>query len=885
MLSVERRNGTLIPFDPQRIFHAIFNAAQSVGGNDQEVARLLSNQVIDQIRNQSQGANIPVENIQDCVEKVLIEAGHAKTAKAYILYRAKHTEIREKKQGVHEDERSFLEEKDIRKQLEQACKGLEKIQMDQVLAIVKKSLFPGASQEDLEKSLVNAASSLIEQDNQYSFLASRLLFQPLYRDCLGIVPEQSNAFGDAYKNHFTKYLEVGIYEGLLDPQLETFDLNILSNALIPERDYLFPYRGAQTLKNRYLLKRPQIPQAIFELPQFLWMRVAMGIALAEPEGLRLSKAIEFYGIMSQMLYVPSTPTLFNSGTTHSQLSSCFLNIAPDSLEGIFKTYSDNAKLSKYAGGIGTDWTPIRSLGSSIRGTNGSSQGVIPFLKIFNDVAVAVNQGGKRKGAMCAYLEMWHGDLEEFLEAKKNTGDERRRLHDVHTAVWIPDLFMKRVKANEKWTLFSPSDVPGLHDLYGEAFEVKYREYEAQGLPSAKSLDALSLWRKTLTMLYETGHPWITFKDACNIRNPQDHCGVIHSSNLCTEITLNTSDKETAVCNLGSLNMARMIEKGKLNEPLIAQTVKTAIRLLDNVIDVNYYPTPEAKEANFFHRPIGLGVMGYQDALYQMGIPFASSENVEFADQSMEVIAYHALTASSDLALERGIYRSYSGSKWERGLLPIDTLAGLMEQRQETPDWVFQKTMDWNSLRVKIQNHGMRNSNCLAIAPTATISNIAGCFPCVEPAFRNIYTKENTDGSFLVVNRYMSEELQALKSWDKRMIDQIKMYDGSLQSIEGLPMLVREKYKEAFEIEPHWILEAAARRSKWIDQSASTNIFLSTTSGRVLHETYMKAWELGLKTTYYLRSLSISQVTKTIAKTTDTSAPTCAIDTPDCEVCQ
>ena len=652
----------------------------------------------------------------------------------------------------------------------------------------------------------------------------------------------------------------------------------------------------QTIHDRYLLKTTSQKQEIFELPQYFWMRVAMGLALAEKDN-KTKYAIDFYNSISQMDYVPSTPTLFNAGTTRPQLSSCFLNTVSDSLDGIFKSYADNAQLSKYAGGIGTDWTHVRSLGSRIVGTNGNSQGIIPFLKIFNDVAVAVNQGGKRKGAMCAYLELWHGDIEEFLESKKNTGDERRRLHDVHTAVWIPDLFMKRLAEDGQWSFFSPTEVPNLHDLYGVAFEEKYQEYEAENLPSMKRVSARFLWKKILTMLFETGHPWITFKDACNIRNPQDHTGVIHNSNLCTEITLNNSKEETAVCNLGSLNLARMIKRGEINEEKLKNTVFQAIRMLDNVIDINHYPIKETKNSNSRHRPIGLGVMGYQDALFQLDIPFASEKQVEFADNLAEKISYYAIHASSALAAEKGSYSTFKGSKWDRGLLPLDTYKLLSQNRGGLLEYDDSSTMDWDGLKQQIKENGMRNSNCMAIAPTATISNIAGTVPCIEPIFRNIYTKENTDGSFIVINHYLMEELKEKGIWTKDIINKIKFHDGSLAKIEELPAWIKQKYQEVFEIDSLWLLKGAARRSKWIDQSQSLNIFVSNTSGKVLSDIYQTAWQLGLKTTYYLRSLSITQIDKTIEIKTQAKAEepvesfttkdevASAIDKSTCEVCQ
>ena len=656
-----------------------------------------------------------------------------------------------------------------------------------------------------------------------------------------------------------------------------------------ERDNNFQYLGAQTLKDRYLLKTPTKPRRTFELPQWMWMRIAMGLALKEDN--REEKAIEFYNVMSQFLLIPSTPTLFNSGTTHSQLSSCYLNTVEDSIEGIFKAFSDVGRMSKWSGGVGTDWTPVRAMGAKIKGTNGDSQGIIPFIKIFNDIAVAVNQGGKRRGALAAYLEVWHSDIEEFLELKKNTGDERRRAHDIHPACWIPDLFMKRVEADESWTLFSPNDVPELHDLYGKEFEEKYLEYEKANVEESRVIQAKDLWRKILTMLFETGHPWITFKDPCNLRSPQDHVGVVHNSNLCTEITLNSSRDETAVCNLASLNLSKMIEGDNLNKDLIKKTVATGMRMLDNVVDVNFYAIPENKTANKRHRPVGLGMMGYHDALNQLKIDFASEENLKFADTSMEFISYCAISASSDLAEERGSYKTYEGSKWSRGLLPIDTLKILEEERGVDLIINSDQTLDWDALRAKIKTQGMRNSNCLAIAPTATISNIAGAIPCVEPIFKNIYSKENMSGSFLVINKYLVDDLIAEKLWNKKMLDEIKYNNGSIAEVLSIPKRLRNKYKETFEIEPYWIIRSAAYRGKWLDQSAATNIFVTTSSGKMLSDLYMDAWKTGLKTTYYLRTLAASQIEKTIERpdSKDESAATapkaCLIEDPECEACQ
>lgn len=872
-------------FEPERIQRAIFAAARSIGGTDQLRAHHLTKKVLVELEKNFQTEIPEVERIQDYVVKVLLEEGHLKTAKAYETYRKEHTQERNRKKEellrkienkeaeiVNED--GTKEKFDLDAMISQVLmesSGLDKIDAEALVSEALNCLYEGITRKELGKALINAARSKIEIHPQYSLLAARLLNRTLYHKILKLAPTQSldaqkveASLKDAYRKGFSSYVQKGVDAALLNPELLAFDLEFLSNALMPQRDKEFHYRGLQTIVDRYLLKTGS-PMETFELPQYFWMRVAMGVSLKESTDKknREEKAVEFYHLMSEMIYIPSTPTLFNAGTTHPQLSSCFLNTVEDSLESIFKSYMDNAKLSKYAGGLGTDWTNVRSLGSHIKGTNGVSQGVIPFLKIFNDVAVAVNQGGKRKGAMCAYLEIWHGDLEEFLDAKKNTGDEKRRLHDVHTALWIPDLFMKRVDAKKDWTLFSPADVPELHDLYGKAFEAKYLEYEAKNLPSAKTFSAASLWRKIITAVFETGHPWITFKDVCNLRSPQDHCGVIHNSNLCTEITLNNSKDETAVCNIGSLNLAKFIMKGEgIEEQLLEKSVRTAIRMLDNVIDINFYPTREAENANMKHRPIGLGVMGYQDALFKLRIPFASEAHLEFADRIMEKISYYAISASSDLAAERGAYSTFAGSKWDRGIFPLDTLKLVEQERGEKVEIDDSATMDWDKLKEKVKKQGLRNSNCMAIAPTATISNIAGVYPCIEPAFRNIYVKENTDGSFIVVNQYLVEELEDLELWDPSILTLIRSNNGSIQNIEKIPPALKKKYKETFEIHTEWVLRSAAKRAKWIDQSQSVNIFVAKPNGREISDMYFLAWRLGLKTTYYLRALGSSQVTKT-----------------------
>ena len=905
-----KRNRATVSFDKTRIAKAIFKAAQAVGGSDTQISLQLSDKVVQVIQENYKNQAPTVEEVQDIVENVLVKEGHAKTAKAYILYRADKTKLREQKRKEVLDKidkheaRVILEDgsevdfdsDNMLHKLETISNDLREIDCKELFLEACSHLYNGIYFKELEISLINAARGKIEISIDYSYLAARLLLEKIYTAVLNLSFTNQKEFLQSYKKSFTHYLKKGLTSEQLNNELENFDLEKIQDHLVPERDLLFQYRGLQTIHDRYLLKTTTQKQEVFELPQYFWMRVAMGLALAEKED-RTKYAIDFYNSISQMDYVPSTPTLFNAGTRHPQLSSCFLNTVSDSLDGIFKSYADNAQLSKYSGGIGTDWTFVRSLGSRIKGTNGNSQGIIPFLKIFNDVAVAVNQGGKRKGAMCAYLELWHGDTEEFLESKKNTGDERRRLHDVHTAVWIPDLFMRRLEQDGQWSFFSPAEVPDLHDLYGVEFEKQYQEYEAKNLSSMKKVSTRFLWKKILTVLFETGHPWITFKDACNIRNPQDHIGIIHNSNLCTEITLNNSEDETAVCNLGSLNLARMIKEGKIDEIKLKNTVFQAIRMLDNVIDINYYPTKEAKNSNSRHRPIGLGVMGYQDALFQLDIPFSSEEQVEFADKLAEKIAYYAIQASSRLAAEKGSYSTFKGSKWDRGLLPLDTYKLLSQNRGGLLEYDDSSTMDWETLKQEIKEKGMRNSNCMAIAPTATISNIAGTVPCIEPIFRNIYTKENTDGSFIVINHYLMKELKEKGLWTKDLIDKIKFHDGSLAKIEELPGWIKEKYQEVFEINSLWLLKGAARRSKWIDQSQSLNIFVANTSGKALSDIYQTAWKLGLKTTYYLRSLSISQIDKTVEIKSQTKtkehiesmvtkdAIAAAIDKSTCEVCQ
>ncbi len=867
--TLTKRDGSLQEFEPIRIERAIEKAFISANINDLNTVQELTVKVVNLCKERLNIKQVTVEDIQDIVEETLMVSGYHKVARNYILYREAHKEKR--KQEVREKiEHKQLEVRVgdhatvifnaaiIEDRLRQLASDLSKVSIIEMVEAVTSQVYDKIPQKEIDALVLSSARDRIEKHYEYSSLASRIMVNELYKRVLGD-RMNSSTLNTIYRANFKAYLQQGVSYDMLHPGLLEFDLEALSQALQPDRDKLFHYLGAQIVSDRYLLRDRTPEKYVFELPQWFWMRVAMGLSLKETN--KTHWAIQFYNTLSQMDLVSSTPTLFNSGTLHSQMSSCYLNVAYDSLDSIFKLYSDNAQLSKWAGGIGTDWTYIRATGSKIKGTNGESQGVVPFLKIFNDVALAVNQGGKRKGAMCAYMEIWHRDYEQFLELKKNTGDERRRAHDINTASWIPDLFMKRVKNNGVWTLFCPSDTPDLHDLYGKAFEKRYQEYEAQNLPTAKTLQAADLWRKMLTMLYETGHPWVTFKDPCNVRSPQDHVGVVHSSNLCTEITLNTSQTETAVCNLASINLSNMMVNGQLDAAKIKQTVSVGIRMLDNVIDNNYYPTAEAETANLRHRAVGLGLMGYQDAVYKQDIAFDSRENMHFSDLSMEMVSYYAILASSELAAERGVYETFKGSKWDRNILPLDSLDLLEQERGEPIQVNRDARLDWSVVRESIKKHGIRNSNIMAIAPTATIANISGVYPCTEPAFRNIYMKENLSGSFVVINRYLLDDLESLGIWNEDLLGKIKLNDGSIQLIDEIPQRLKDKYKETFEIDMRWIVESSALRAKWIDQSASTNIFMATKSGRELSETYMRAWEMGLKTTYYLRSLGASQVTK------------------------
>ncbi|HMO01634.1 MAG TPA: ribonucleoside-diphosphate reductase subunit alpha [Oligoflexia bacterium] len=902
-LKILRRDGkTLVRFNPMKIASAIeraFRAALKIDKQTpQEVidnVNLLTNKVVSRaVQLAKQGEQLHIELIQDEIERQMMAEGFYQIAKDFIIYRAERAAVRAKGETAtvaeldlveetkqHEVGRLFpyitkdgskreLSEGELRKRIEHACRGFgEEISSEEILKETIRNFYDGIKEDEIDSSNILAARAKIELEPNYAFVASRLLLDVIYREVLGV--EANNPkLEKAHQEYFRRYLEIGIKNERLSPKLMDFNLDELGQAIDLKRDLKFAYMGLQTIYDRYLI---HVNEKRIETPQIFWMRVAMGLSLNEGKQ-KTARAIEFYDVLSQMLFVSSTPTLFNSGTLHSQMSSCYLSTTNDDLKHIFKVISDNAQLSKWAGGIGNDWTNIRSTGSWIKGTNGKSQGVIPFLKIVNDTALAVNQGGKRKGVVCSYLETWHFDIEDFLELRKNTGDERRRTHDMNTANWIPDLFIKRVCENGKWTLFSPKDVPDLHDLYGKAFEERYVAYEEQALQGKikmfKQIDAVTLWRKMLSMLFETGHPWFTFKDPSNLRSPQDHVGVVHSSNLCTEILLNTSADETAVCNLGSINLIPHIDKNannhaRFNEELLAKTIRTAVRMLDNVIDLNFYPTPESSNANLRHRPVGLGLMGFQDALYELGISYASPEAVKYADNSMEMISYYAILASTELAAERGAYSSFKGSKWDRGLLPIDTIDILIKERGEQYVEMDRSSfMDWSKVREAIKKSGMRNSNVMAIAPTATIANIVGCTQSIEPTYQHLYSKANLSGDFIIYNTYLVQELKRIGIWDDEMRDDLKYFDGSIMEIDRVPENLKHLFVTAFEIEPEWLIECASRRQKWIDMGQSLNLYIAEPSGKKLHDMYMLAWRKGLKTTYYLRSQSATSIEKSNA---------------------
>ncbi len=917
-LRVIKRNGAVVNYDESKISVAITKAYLAVeGGNAAASTRIhesvaqLAVQISDIFRRRMpSGGTIHIEDIQDQVELALMRSGEHKIARSYVIYRAEHERIRQQKQDTEKaalptidvtldtGERGPLDTQRLRTVIDEACEGLEDVSADAIYNETLKNLYPGVKMEDVRTSLVMTARTMVEQDPNYSYVTARLLMDTVRSEALGFLGITDAATQSEmhyrYAATLKPYIEKGVELDLLSPHLLEFDLNVLGEALKADRDMQFTYLGLQTLYDRYFIHSNNIR---FELPQVFFMRVAMGLASNEEN--REERAIEFYNLISSFDYMTSTPQLFNSGTLRPQLSSCFLTTVPDDLHGIYTAIRDNAMLSKWAGGLGNDWTPVRALGAHIKGTNGKSQGIVPFLKVVNDTAVAVNQGGKRKGAVCSYLETWHLDIEEFLELRKNTGDERRRAHDMNTANWIPDLFMKRVFQEKEWTLFSPNNVPDLHDLHGQAFEAAYENYErlaqAGEIEVYKTVKAADLWRKMISMLFETGHPWITFKDSCNVRSPQQHVGAIHSSNLCTEITLNTSKDEIAVCNLGSVNLVNHVDENGLNQEKLKKTISTAVRMLDNVIDINYYSVPQAEKSNLKHRPIGMGIMGFQDALYAQRIPYASDRAVEFADISMEVISYHAIKASTDLAEERGRYGSYEGSLWDQGILPIDSLKMLQEERGEEFLQVnMEQRLDWDSLRTRIQKTGMRNSNVLAIAPTATIANISGVSQSIEPTYQNLYVKSNLSGEFTVVNPFLVRDLKAANLWDSVMVNDLKYYEGSVQKIDRVPDDIKQIYATAFEVEPRWLVDAASRRQKWIDQAQSLNLYVAGASGKKLDVTYRMAWLRGLKTTYYLRALAATTTEKStvsdnslnkVSSEAEAVPMACSIDDPDCEACQ
>lgn len=924
-MRVIKRNGTVVPLDDSKIAVAMTKAFLAVEGGTaaassriHETVSTLTQQVISIFqRRMPSGGTIHIEEIQDQVELALMRSGEHKVARDYVLYREARARLRDANapsEQLHPSinvvlasgERTPLDVGRLEVLVNEACHGLDSVDSSLIMDEALKNLYDGISEDEINTSLVITARTLVEQEPNYSYVTARLLMDKLRAEALGylgVAPKATQGeMKVLYQKAFVAYIRKAVELELVAPALLDYDLEKLGAALDSERDDQFAYLGLQTLYDRYFIHTSD--EVRIELPQVFFMRVAMGLAVEEKN--REERAIEFYRLLSSFDYMSSTPTLFNAGTLRPQLSSCYLTTVPDDLRGIYGAMQDNAMLSKWAGGLGNDWTPVRSLGAYIKGTNGRSQGVVPFLKVANDTAVAVNQGGKRKGAVCAYLETWHLDIEEFLELRKNTGDDRRRTHDMNTANWVPDLFMKRVFDDGEWTLFSPNDVPDLHDLYGKAFEERYTWYEQQvaegKLKLFKTVRAQDLWRKMLGMLFETGHPWITFKDSCNIRSPQQHVGVVHSSNLCTEITLNTSaNDEIAVCNLGSVNLAQHVEDGVLNTEKLRKTIKTAIRMLDNVIDINYYSVDTARASNMRHRPIGLGLMGFQDALYRMGIAYSSEGAVDFADQSMEAISYFAIEASCELAVERGRYSSFEGSLWDRGILPIDSIKLLIEERGEDYIKIDQSsTFDWDSLRAKVQRQGMRNSNVMAIAPTATIANITGVSQSIEPTYQNLYVKSNLSGEFTVVNPYLVHALKERKLWDTVMVNDLKYFEGSVQQIDRIPADLKAMFSTAFEVEPRWIVDAASRRQKWIDQAQSLNLYIAGANGKKLDITYRMAWYSGLKTTYYLRALAATATEKStvdrgtmnaVSTASETSSEpaavpkACSIDDPDCEACQ
>lgn len=916
LLKVIRRNGTVTPFDANKISIAMTKAFLAVEGETAagssriyEMVQSHLAKICDAfIRRMPSGGTIHIEDIQDQVELSLMRAGEHKVARAYVLYREERRKLREQQNEAKPQQAILhvtlsdgvvapLDIDRVTHIVNSACMDLNDVSSELIIEDTKRNLFDKIPVNQVNKALIMSARVLIEKEPNYSFVAARLLLDDLRSEALQFLGLQKQAtfeeMAKLYSSYFKKYIEKGVQLELLDPNLRNFNLAKLGDALNHKRDLKFNYLGLQTLYDRYFIHSHG---SRFELPQGFFMRVAMGLALNENKKDRDDRAIEFYNLLSEFNFMSSTPTLFNSGTLRPQLSSCYLTTVPDDLDGIFGAIKDNALLSKYAGGLGNDWTNVRALGAHIKGTNGKSLGVVPFLSVANATAVAVNQGGKRKGALCSYLETWHKDIEEFLELRKNTGDERRRTHDMNTANWIPDLFMQRVTLEQEWTLFSPDDVPDLHDAYGKTFAEKYQGYEekaARGeIRNFKKIPAVNLWRKMLSMLFETGHPWITFKDVCNLRSPQQHAGVVHSSNLCTEITLNTSLDEIAVCNLGSINLTEHMTEQGLDQEKLRRTIHTAIRMLDNVIDVNYYPVPQAQNSNLKHRPIGLGLMAFQDALYRLGIPYASDAAIQFADRSMEMISFYAIEASTYLAEERGCYSTFEGSLWSQGILPIDSIDILQQHRGDFLEQDRSQTLDWAALRERVKKIGMRNSNVLAIAPTATIANITGVSQSIEPTYQNLFVKSNLSGEFTVINPYLVKDLKLLGLWDDVMVNDLKYYNGSVAKISRIPDHLRQRYATAFEMDPAWLVEAGSRRQKWIDQAQSLNLYMAEPSGKKLDQLYKLAWKRGLKTTYYLRSLGATNAEKSTindgalnAVQVDTGPKICPITDPSCEACQ
>ena len=907
-LRVIKRNGSVVDFDRSKIevaitkaFLAVHTSAAAASSSVQQKVAQLSQNVYDTFSSRMpSGGTIHIEEIQDQVELALMRSEELKVARAYVLYRAERTKLRQEESSISQEEPKLSPSERTETIAKEACEGLSGTNAETILKEANKNLYEGASENEIKEALILSSRSLVEIEPNYTFATSRILLDNLRTEALSFLDISQNAtqkeMGKLYPKSLEAFIKKAIELELVNPELGKMNLKKLGKSLKPERDLQFSYLGLQTLYDRYFIHKNEIR---FELPQIFFMRVAMGLAIEEKD--REEKAIEFYDLLSSFDYMSSTPTLFNSGTIHSQLSSCYLTTVPDDLKGIYDALGDNAMLSKWAGGLGNDWTPVRGMGAHIKGTNGKSQGVVPFLKVVNDTAVAVNQGGKRKGAVCSYLETWHLDIEEFVELRKNTGDDRRRTHDMNTANWIPDLFMQRVMNGEKWTLFTPNETPDLHDLTGAAFKKRYEEYEKEAkegrINVSKEVEAEELWRKIISMLFETGHPWITFKDACNLRSPQQHTGVIHSSNLCTEITLNTSPDEIAVCNLGSINLPNHLdEKGDLNEKKLEKTINTAIRMLDNVIDINYYAVPQAENSNLKHRPIGLGIMGFQDALYIKELPYSSEEAISFADESMEMVSYYAIKASSNLAVEREAYSSFEGSLWSKGILPLDSIEILKKDRgEEFIEVDTSSRLDWEELRKIVKTQGMRNSNVMAIAPTATIANITGLTQSIEPTYSNLFVKSNLSGEFTIINMHLVDALKKVDMWDEVMVYDLKNLNGSLEEISRVPDQLKKIFATSFEVEPKWLIEAASRRQKWIDQSQSLNLYVSEPNGKKLDVMYKMAWLRGLKTTYYLRSRSATTSEKSTITNLELNAvnanqgseapEACSILDPDCEACQ